>query len=154
MGDCNIYGGFASGVQTEAKWGSITGDISEQTDLSNELDKKIEREEGKTLSTNDFTDSDKEKLDKLNNIYIFPLSSDNWEYLELEEVYKQRIEFENIKETDTVIADIELSKNEETAEKEKAIWNRVESVIISDGYMTIYIKDNAPDITINLKVKI
>ncbi len=55
--DNNIYGGFT----IFAKWGEIEGEISEQTDLKNELDKKVDKIEGKGLSTNDYTDEEKTK---------------------------------------------------------------------------------------------
>ena len=56
--DCNIYGGFT----IYAKWGEIQGDLLEQTDLKNALDSKVDKEEGKGLSTNDYTDEEKSKL--------------------------------------------------------------------------------------------
>lgn len=56
--DCNIYGGFT----IYAKWGEIQGDLLEQTDLKNALDSKVDKEKGKGLSTNDYTDEEKSKL--------------------------------------------------------------------------------------------
>ncbi len=56
--DCNIHGGFT----IYAKWGEIQGDLLEQTDLKNALDSKVDKEEGKGLSTNDYTDEEKNKL--------------------------------------------------------------------------------------------
>lgn len=56
--DCNIYGGFT----IYAKWGEIQGDLLEQTDLKNALDGKVDKQEGKGLSTNDYTDEEKSKL--------------------------------------------------------------------------------------------
>lgn len=56
--DCNIYGGFT----IYAKWGEIQGDLLEQTDLKNALDGKVDKEEGKGLSTNDYTDEEKNKV--------------------------------------------------------------------------------------------
>jgi len=44
-------------------WGSIIGDIADQTDLQNALDLKVDKVAGKELSENDFTDILKNKLD-------------------------------------------------------------------------------------------
>ena len=44
-------------------WGSIIGDIADQTDLQNALDLKVDKITGKGLSTNDFTNTLKTKLD-------------------------------------------------------------------------------------------
>lgn len=44
-------------------WGSIIGDIADQTDLQNALDLKVDKVAGKELSENDFTDILKTKLD-------------------------------------------------------------------------------------------
>ena len=46
-----------------AVWGSITGDITDQTDLVTALDLKVDKVPGKGLSANDFTDILKTKLD-------------------------------------------------------------------------------------------
>ena len=51
-----------SNTQTTAEWGNLTGDINLQTDLISLLDGKVSKEEGKSLSTNDFTNSLKTKL--------------------------------------------------------------------------------------------
>jgi hypothetical protein len=44
-------------------WGSIIGDIADQTDLQNALNLKVDKVTGKGLSTNDFTNTLKTKLD-------------------------------------------------------------------------------------------
>ena len=43
-------------------WGSITGELSDQTDLQSALDNKVDGVIGKELSTNDFTDALETKL--------------------------------------------------------------------------------------------
>ena len=48
--------------QGAANWGSISGSINAQEDLIAEFAKKVDKVEGKGLSTNDYTDADKEKL--------------------------------------------------------------------------------------------
>lgn len=46
----------------ESEWGQLTGDINDQTDLKNALDSKVDKEAGKGLSTNDYSDAEKSKL--------------------------------------------------------------------------------------------
>lgn len=60
-GDCNIYGGFTAGSgggggSSETFWGNIHGELSSQIDLVSELDRKVDKVDGKGLSSNDFTD--------------------------------------------------------------------------------------------------
>lgn len=50
-------------VGGNAEWGHISGDIDAQSDLAAALDTKVDKEVGKGLSTNDFTDADLAKLD-------------------------------------------------------------------------------------------
>ena len=50
------------GSAGSVEWGAINGDIQEQTDLISLLLDKVDKVEGKGLSTNDFTNEDKTKL--------------------------------------------------------------------------------------------
>ena len=43
-------------------WGGITGNLADQTDLKNTLDDKVDKVMGKGLSTNDYTDLEKQNL--------------------------------------------------------------------------------------------
>lgn len=52
---CNIYGGFT----IYAKWGEIQGELSNQEDLKNTLEGKVDKEPGKNLSANDYTNAEK-----------------------------------------------------------------------------------------------
>jgi hypothetical protein len=54
----NINGSTGGGT-----WGSITGEITDQTDLSLALSGKVDKEAGKGLSENDYTDADKAIVD-------------------------------------------------------------------------------------------
>ena len=47
---------------TSTSWGNITGNISDQKDLTGKLDSKIDKIEGKGLSSNDFTNEMQNKL--------------------------------------------------------------------------------------------
>lgn len=50
-----------------AEWGSIRGTLSDQADLKQALDSKVNMVEGKGLSTNDYTTEEKNKLAGLSN---------------------------------------------------------------------------------------
>jgi len=58
----NVNINRVTGAST-ATWGYITGDINDQTDLQNALNLKVDKVTGKGLSTNDFTNTLKTKLD-------------------------------------------------------------------------------------------
>lgn len=55
---CNIYGGFT----IYAKWGEIQGELSNQEDLKKTLEGKVDKEPGKSLSANDYTNAEKSKV--------------------------------------------------------------------------------------------
>lgn len=56
LADWNQVGGG------ESSWGAIVGTLSDQTDLSTALGNKVDKENGKGLSTNDYTTTEKDKL--------------------------------------------------------------------------------------------
>lgn len=151
-GDCNIYSGFVSG-SSKANWGDIQGEISSQEDLISALDKKVDKIEGKDLSSNDFTDEEQEKLRKLNTIFTFSLYPNKWEFFN-ENIYTQTIDFETVKSTDSVIANIVLSEDENTSQMELEYWNKVTKIEINDGSITTYFKGKIPSISLNIKIKI
>lgn len=155
-GDCNIYGGFVAGSgegTSDAVWGDITGNISNQKDLMAKLEKKVDKEENKGLSSNDFTNENKEKLDKLNTIFEFSLSPDSWELFN-NDIYTQKVFLESIKSSDTVVADISLSSDMELATKEYECWSRITKIEINDGNIKPYYRGEIPDISLNIKIKI
>jgi peptidoglycan hydrolase CwlO-like protein len=62
------------GSTVNAVWGTVEGDITKQTDLQNELqgikdtvNTKVDKVEGKQLSTEDYTTPEKQKLAGLSN---------------------------------------------------------------------------------------
>ena len=151
-GDCNIYGGFVVGT-SNTNWGDIQGKISNQNDLIVELDKKIDKTDGKVLSSNDFTDDEQDKLSRLNTIFTFSLSPDKWELFN-ENIYSQTTILETIKSTDSVVADIVLSPDTELSEQEIELWSKVLKITINDGSITTYFKGEIPNISLNIKIKI
>lgn len=53
--------GVSAGAGT---WGDIAGNLADQTDLKEALDNKVDKVEGKGLSTNDYSDEDKAKVER------------------------------------------------------------------------------------------
>lgn len=58
-GGWTVTGGGGGG---SSDWGDIAGDIDNQLDLIERLEEKVDAEEGKGLSTEDYTSGEKEKL--------------------------------------------------------------------------------------------
>ena len=157
-GDCNIYGGFVVGSgggssSSETFWGNIKGEISNQSDLIVQLDNKIDKDDDKVLSSNDFTDEEQAKLSRLNTIFTFSLFPDKWELFN-ENIYYQTTILETIKSTDSVVADIVLSSDTELSEQEIELWSKVIKITINDGSVTTYFKGEIPNISLNIKIKI
>lgn len=157
-GDCNIYGGFVVGNSPPSpsetvSWGNIKGDISNQKDLKIELDKKVENESGKKLSSNDFTDENKQKLDKLNTTVISTLSPTKWVNLK-DDIYTQTVLLGGIKSEDSVIADIILDEDESISKEETDCWNKILKIEINNGSIKAYYQGIPPDILLNIKIKI
>lgn len=156
-GDCNIYGGFAAssggGSSSETFWGDIKGQVSNQSDLISEFNKKVDKIEGKGLSSNDFTDKEQTKLNRLNTAFTFSLSPDKWEFFN-ERVYSQTVILKTIKSTDSVVADIVLSPDVDLSEQELEWWSKVMKITVNDGSVTTYFKGEIPDTQLNIKIKI
>ena len=157
-GDCNIYGGFVvgsgnDGSSSEMFWGNIKGQISNQSDLVLELDKKVDKYDDKVLSSNDFTDEEQAKLNRLNTIFTFSLSPDNWELFN-ENIYYQTTILETVKSTDSVVADIILSSDTELSEQELECWSKIIKITINDGSITTYLKGEITSISLNIKIEI
>ena len=133
--------------------GESTDKIMSQAAVTNELDGKVDKIEGKGLSTNDFTNDAQEKLNKLNTFFKFSLSPDRWELFN-NDIYTQTVSFESIKSTDSVIADISLSDDEEISKKEQKCWDKITKIEINDGNIKTYYRGEIPDISLNVKIKI
>ena len=155
-GDCNIYGGFQSEKSSEISniyWGDIKGDILYQADLKNILDEKVDKETGKILTSNDFSDSLKEKLERLNHVYEVILLPENWE-LENNNIYFQTLQISEIKSTDTAIADLALSDDLATRILELEMWSNIIKIEINDGNITAYFQGEIPTIALNIRILI
>ena len=133
--------------------GESTDKVMSQAAITNALDDKVDKIEGKGLSTNDFTTEAQEKLNKLNTFFKFSLSPDRWDLFN-NDIYTQTISFESIKSTDSVIADISLSDNEQISKKEQEYWDKITKIEINDGNIKTYYRGEIPDISLNVKIKI
>lgn len=133
--------------------GESTDKVMSQVAVTNELNGKVDKVKGKGLSTNDFTNDAQEKLNKLNTFFKFSLSPDSWELFN-NDIYTQTVSFESIKSTDSVIADISLSDDEEISKKEQKCWDKITKIEINDGNIKTYYRGEIPDISLNVKIKI
>lgn len=123
--DNNVFGGFVSGGSGSAYWGSITGNIDNQTDL----------------------------IERLCHVYEITLNSNSWEFLSSSNMYVQTSSIPKIKSTDYVVAYIKFSDNKAISEKEASYWNKIEKIAVFDGYIETYVNDEAPDIALNVVLK-
>lgn len=151
-GDCNMYGGFVvSQSSSGARWGEIQGTLSNQSDLLSALNNKVDKVSNKDLSSNDYTDLDKEKLSRLNTIKSV-LVGTNWNTID-DGVYTQDLEVDDIRATDSVVAGIILNTDPLKAKLEIEAWSYVSRIVINDGSITIYCYKSMPktEFTIQLK---
>ncbi len=119
--------------------------------IDEKLDSKVDKVEGKGLSTNDFTNEMKNKLNGSNKSYL--VSVDKVWSAYSEDTYMQIVPVNGIKETDTAVVCIETSKDEFLADKELEIWNRITRIVVNNGSITVYIKGKMPDISIKIRIK-
>ena len=122
-----------------------------QKAVTEKLDSKVDKIEGKGLSTNDFTDEMKNKLNGSNKSYLITIDKVWSAYSE--DTYMQIVPVNGIKETDIAAVCIETSKDEFLADKELEIWNRITRIVINSGSITVYIKEKMPDISIKIIIK-
>ena len=154
-GDCNIYGGFQTEKASENStyWGDIKGDISYQTDLKNILDSKVDKESGKSLTSNDFTDVLKQKLERIKTIYEITFLPKNWETLE-NNIYTQTVAIQGIKETDAAIADLIVSDDLATRTLELEVWSNIIKIEINKGNIKAFLQGEIPEIALNARILI
>ena len=155
-GGCNIYGGFVVGSSSEpstnsTSWGNITGNILNQKDLNEKLDSKIDKIDGKGLSSNDFTDELREKLLNVNKTYLISIEK-IWNKIS-DNTYTQIIPVTGIKEKDVAIVNVELSDDLNIADLELKAWSKISSISINNGSITVYCKNGIPDIDLKIRIK-
>lgn len=122
-----------------------------QKAVTEKLESKVDKVEGKGLSTNDFTDEMKNKLNGSNKSYLITIDK-VWSAHD-DSTYMQIVPVNGIKETDIAVVCIETSKDEFLADKELEIWNRITRIVVNSGSITVYIKGKMPDISIKIRIK-
>ncbi len=133
--------------------GQSSDKIMSQKAVTEQLDEKVEKIDGMGLSANNFTNAEKEKLERLNQAFEILLTADGWQNVG-EKSYTQTVAVEKLKSTDTVIADVSLSSDEVVAAKELQIWENVTRIEIFNGSAKVHYHGEIPDITLKLKLKI
>ncbi len=66
----DVNGNVTITIPDSATWGNITGDIENQTDLINKFNTKVDKVEGKSLSTNDFSNFYRNALELIPFEYV------------------------------------------------------------------------------------
>ena len=110
-----------------------------QKAITQELEKKIDKIEGKDLSSNDFTDELREKLINVNKTYLIRIEK-IWNKIS-DNTYTQIIPVTGIKEKDVAIVNVELSDDLNLADA------------INNGNITVYCKNEIPDTDLKIKIK-
>ena len=122
-----------------------------QKAITQELEKKIDKIEGKDLSSNDFTDELREKLINVNKTYLISIEK-IWNKIS-DNTYTQIIPVTGIKEKDVAIVNVELSDDLNIADLELKAWSKISSISINNGSITVYCKNGTPDIDLKIKIK-
>ena len=89
-------------------WGDINGNINNQTDLIQKFNSKVDKIENKGLSTNDYTNEDKNKLASLNNYDDITIKSDISNIQSSLETKANSIDVYSKKEVDKKIDEINI----------------------------------------------
>ena len=122
-----------------------------QKAITQELEKKIDKIEGKDLSSNDFTDELREKLINVNKTYLISIEK-IWNKIS-DNTYTQIIPVTGIKEKDVAIVNVELSDDLNIADLELKAWSKISSISINNGNITVYCKNGIPDTDLKIKIK-
>lgn len=125
--------------------------IMSQKAITQRLEEKIDKTEGKSLSSNDFTDELKEKLININKTYLISIDK-VWNRI-FDNTYTQIIPVNGIKEKDIAIVNVELSDDPNLADSELKAWYKISNIFINDGSITIYCKNGIPDIDLKIRIK-
>ena len=131
--------------------GTDSNKMMSQKAITEFLDTKVDKVEGKVLSSNDFTDEYQNKLTNINKIYLISIDR-NWDR-DSDGSYTQVIPVSGIKETDVAIVNIELSDDPNIVDSELQAWSKISKITINDDNITVYCKNEIPDIVIQAKIK-
>ena len=131
--------------------GTDSNKIMSQKAITDFLDTKVDKVEGKVLSSNDFTDEYQNKLANINKTYL--ISIDRIWNRDSDGSYTQIIPVSGIKETDVAIVNVKLSDDPNIAESELQAWSKISKITMNDGNITVCCKNETPDIVIQVKIK-
>lgn len=131
--------------------GTDSTKIMSQKAITEFLDTKVDKVEGKVLSSNDFTDEYQNKLANINKTYLISIDR-NWDRGS-DGSYTQVIPVSGINETDVAIVNIELNDDPNIADSELQAWSKISKITINDDNITVYCKNEIPDIVIQAKIK-
>ena len=143
--------GINRAINLEKTAGLGTDKIMSQKAVTEELNNKVDKLEGKGLSSNDFTDEMRDKLTGLNKNYLINIEK-SWS-ISSENTYMQTIPVNGVNETDTAVISLEISADEDLADKEFQVFNRIRNIKINNGSITVYIKGNIPDVPIKIRIR-
>lgn len=122
--------------------GTDSNKIMSQKAITEFLDTKVDKVEGKVLSSNDFTDEYQNKLANINKTYL--ISIDRIWNRDSDGSYTQIIPVSGIKETDVAIVNVKLSDDPNIAESELQAWGKISKITINDGNITVCCKMRYP----------
>lgn len=131
--------------------GTDSNKMMSQKAITEFLDTKVDKVEGKVLSSNDFTDEYQNKLANINKTYLISIDR-NWDRGS-DGSYTQVIPVSGINETDVAIVNIELNDDPNIADSELQAWSKISKITINDDNITVYCKNEIPDIVIQAKIK-
>lgn len=133
--------------------GTSTSDVMSQDAVTTQLGTKVDQVSGKDLSTNDFTNAYKTKLDGLRKVsvqgYDMILAAANWSSTA---PYTLTINSQDTTSSDTPFFDVVLSNNTSTAISELESWAYVSKADTSDGQITFTCLENKPTVDIPVQM--
>lgn len=137
--------------------GSSTTDVMSQKATTDALDLKVDKVQGKALSTNDFTNAYKTKLDGIANgatkntvnLYNATILASSWSN---SAPYTSTWSAQGFLSDDTVIFDVVLSSSSSTAISELESWSYISKFEISTDSITATCLESKPTVDLALNM--
>lgn len=137
--------------------GSSTTDVMSQKATTDALDLKVDKVQGKALSTNDFTNADRTKLDGIANgatkntinLYNATILASSWSS---SAPYTYTLSAQGFLSDDTVIFDVVLSSSSSTAISELESWSYISKFEISTDSITATCLESKPTVDLALNM--
>jgi len=121
------------------------------TSVLNNLNDKVDKVSGKGLSTNDFTATDKNKLDAIYTNTFQTTVSTSWTG---SGPYTQTVTVNGILASDNPIVDIVLSNTLATAKSQAIEWVKVSKITTENNSITIRCDNEKPIIQLPIQLKV